>query len=444
MKHEIPIAPLALHVSWLSVLLLVTGNSQLATAQTRPANSLEVRALVADLAHENWVRRDAAASALVDLGEEARPALERLFNTASDPDLRTRAEAILAALDRSRHTRPTLITLDYRDAPAKVVFDDLSRQAGIKLILPEDALPRITLKAQREPFWAVMTRLCPQAKLIPTPAPDHRAITLEAGDWHVQRSVVSGPLLILAGRASRSSSIDLGEADTPVRTLNLQLSVFADPALRVLAYSPVPLSLQAADGQGQEVETQNAEELELCPNSAGQPFVCELGIELVHPKARVRKLSRLSGTLLITVPQRVDTVEVDNIVRAAGISRIAGFQRFTISNCKTSGDKTDLTLTFQRGLFPRDQWEVFLSAEVLGQCVRLLDAEGRPLQFRSLVDPPNRDLDRGEASVTLSFIRPKDSSGKYTAGAPVKFVFEAVTELKTISVPFELKDLEMP
>lgn len=59
-----------------------------------------IAALVRDLGHEDWQRREAASRALGELGEPARAALEEAVRASGDAEVRARADALLKALTK--------------------------------------------------------------------------------------------------------------------------------------------------------------------------------------------------------------------------------------------------------------------------------------------------------------------------------------------------------
>lgn len=127
-------------------------------------------ALVARLGSSRYADRESAADALVRLGRPAIVPL-RAARDARDPEIRTRAAALLNKIEGALLTEPTLVTLDFEDRPLPEVVKAFGGQAGIKLgLVPENspgwANRRVTLhETAPVPFWKGIDRLCEAARL---------------------------------------------------------------------------------------------------------------------------------------------------------------------------------------------------------------------------------------------------------------------------------------
>ena len=91
----------------------------------------------------------------------------------ADPEVRNRAAGLVQKIEGALLTQPTRVRLDFERTPLPEVVRSLSRQAGFKVVLYPDALPRwkysrVTLH-EPEPvtFWKAMDRLCDAALLQP-------------------------------------------------------------------------------------------------------------------------------------------------------------------------------------------------------------------------------------------------------------------------------------
>src|SRR5262249_46049442 len=113
---------------------------------------------------------EAAASELEQLGGIALPAL-RAAREQKDPEVRSRAAALIEKIEGTLLTQPTMLRLDSEDQPLPEVLKDLSEQSGIRLtLLPQNAAEwktrGVTLhEPNRLPFWKAMDRLCEASRL---------------------------------------------------------------------------------------------------------------------------------------------------------------------------------------------------------------------------------------------------------------------------------------
>jgi hypothetical protein len=146
-------------VPWM--LLLISGT---------PADRDDVSALVARLGAARYAEREEASQALEKRGREALDAL-RAAREAKDPEVRSRAAALIEKIESELMVRPTLVRLDFQDRPLPEVVKAIADRSGIPLTLvPQHnrgfATRRVTLQAPAPvPFWIALDRLCKEGRL---------------------------------------------------------------------------------------------------------------------------------------------------------------------------------------------------------------------------------------------------------------------------------------
>src|SRR4051794_34833224 len=89
-------------------------------------------ALVLQLGSSRYAEREAAAGALERLGRLAIAPL-RAARDSRDPEIRTRAAALINKIEGALLTEPTLVNLDFEDCPVAEVVKAFSEQTGVKL-----------------------------------------------------------------------------------------------------------------------------------------------------------------------------------------------------------------------------------------------------------------------------------------------------------------------
>ena len=97
--------------------------------------------LLEQLGATRYADREAAARVLEKLGREAIPVL-RSARDSRDMEIRTRAAALLQKIEGSLLTMPTMVWLNFKDAPLADVVQALDRQTGMKVTLFPENLPR--------------------------------------------------------------------------------------------------------------------------------------------------------------------------------------------------------------------------------------------------------------------------------------------------------------
>ena len=130
--------------------------------------------LVSQLGSGRYAEREAASRMLEDLGRQALPVL-RLARVSRDPEICSRASGLVEKIEGSLLTQATPIRLDFERAPLTDIVRSLGQQAGFKVVLYPDNLPKwkylkVTLKQPGPvPFWKAIDLLCDAAQLQPNP-----------------------------------------------------------------------------------------------------------------------------------------------------------------------------------------------------------------------------------------------------------------------------------
>jgi hypothetical protein len=131
--------------------------------------------LVTQLGAPKYADRETAGEALVKIGTRALPALAKA-SESSDPEVRLRAETLVARIEASEVLGVTRFTLDIRDRPLAEAAHAIEKASGMRLKLGasngnpqvERTWPerRVTVQAAEPvPFWDIIDRLCQAADL---------------------------------------------------------------------------------------------------------------------------------------------------------------------------------------------------------------------------------------------------------------------------------------
>jgi hypothetical protein len=135
-----------------------------------PGGPSDPSVLVNELGSDRYAAREAASDALERLG---RPALKALRDArdARDPEIRTRAYNLIQRIEGKLLTQSSRIQLNFDDTPLLEVAKSVSAQAGFKVVLQPENLPKwraqkVTLReGEPLPFWTAIDRLCDAAGL---------------------------------------------------------------------------------------------------------------------------------------------------------------------------------------------------------------------------------------------------------------------------------------
>jgi|GEM_PF-6914635 len=149
----------------MSVLPLVIASLILTQAlATTESPETEAASLVARLASDDPAAHDAASSALRALGPAALLAL-RAARHGNTPALRSRAAALMKAINQDQLIHPRTIALDYKDATMREVIEDLTERTGCRVTIysvqTDWLATRITLRTPTPvPFWSAVDKVC--------------------------------------------------------------------------------------------------------------------------------------------------------------------------------------------------------------------------------------------------------------------------------------------
>jgi len=411
----------------------VTGLAQAPATQPSP----EIKALISQLSSPDEATRTAAREKLVSMGDDARAALEAFVRSKSA------AEAALAQIDTNAVAGPTLVTLDMKDADPMAVIAELAKQTKYD-IQPysqdnwdQGNVPRITITADKQPFWEVFRDMCKQANLSLVNSGDNqRALQLNPagqGGRNIMQypSSISGSFLMAISSLQRTNSVDLAHPDNIQHNLSMQMMVMAEPKVKVIRFSYQPKIEEAVDNKGNSLQA---------ANRFGSGYTSSRGISfnanipLQYPDNAGDKIATLRGSFQVTVQTRSETVEVPDILKAKDVTKSAGDLKITIKSVTKASDRQyRVDASFARGNMDQQAFYQL----VQNPTMRLLDADGHEYRYSGYSSAGGN----GDTyDVKINFYRNNNND----AGEPAKLVWEVATGTQEITVPFKFTDLPLP
>jgi hypothetical protein len=429
-------------------------------------------ALLVRLSSDDWKQRQQAEEDLVRGGESARPLIRRWLDgpgAALDAETRSRLEAALRRIDDNRAAGPSFVTLHMKDAPPAEVAAELFRQAGAEARTSPDDLwdqgrwPRVTLDADRQPFWAVLKEFLGKTG-VGLSTSDEGLYLLGApglvrgGAWQV-----SGPFLVAVTEISRTQRLvpaaqaDGGAAGEASRTEDFaaQLVVLAEPKVAVVRGPDVPRMEEAVDDKGNSLRPLAVRAGEVVRNNGG---LWTYRVQLKYPQDAGTRIARFKGSATFAVQTKFEQVEVPDLTHARDVERRLKDVRVIVSGIQPQGgrDEYELKLVlFYEGLSggaaggvgggvaagPQGRWaRVQRALYEMQNRLRVVDAAGQALERRGFGSRVNGD----EVEITVRFApswRPRD---RRRSGEPAKLVWQVPTATKEVEAAFEFRDLPMP
>jgi hypothetical protein len=441
----------------------------------QPAHAEEIDRAIAQLTSDDWKTRQRATQTLIRLADDALPRLERLVTAAgADDEVRTRAAAAIAQIEEDKLTGTSLVTLRLADVPAPQAFAQLARHARASLpaeppaLWLDKSLPRVSLDVDHAPFWQAMQALCEKTGLEPTPITRHNrelglGVTRGDADWMDKPIALAGPLLIRADRLTRTSTLQLRPAGDVAREFNISLTVFAEPKLRVLDYSGTLTLLEALDELGNSLVPPpddnggpGAANVEVFGNQRdGNTSRWEVGATLHYPKAAGKRITRLRATTALQVQTRSASLDVP-IAGAKNLTRtLDGGLRVTVKSL----DASRCELAVHRDGRSDAQWYAVRTQLYAGQA-QLLDDKGQIVARNQNSLDTDESNDGQRMDLKIRFARepntpaagaednnnkdtPRDAKKRNPTEA-TRLVWEFPTEIRQLTIPFELHDLDIP
>jgi hypothetical protein len=442
--------------------------------------SANPQVLLEQLGAARYADREAAARALESLGREAIPVLQNA-RESRDMEIRTRSVALLQKIEGSLLTMPTLVWLNFNDAPLADVVQALRRQTAMKISLVPESSPRwkqerLSLQeTQPLPFWKAVDRVCAagalQYDLELRGLPSRNQLTLALTDRNtrpIHPISDHGPFRVSLVRLEFHRNVEFaaalpqargnpGRAGLPVAKHELsppkprpvysvqcsvQLQVTAEPRLAVSQTGALQI-LEArddlgnslrVDGPGTPVLTRNADYL-----GGSCTSVVHVGAPLNRPENPGQTIKILRGSVPLRITARQPDPLLVPLATAAGKAFESSDLRVLIHEVRvdpnTHQRQIELTVRETRsGGLPTSAEESVLDLgsrfDPHQQNIEIIDARGRVVPW------VQTNIDMESSRITLTMAVP--------AGAePKELRYYRLSET-AVNVPFSFSDVPMP
>ena len=422
---------------------------QPATAPAVPT-SAQVESWLAQLSSDDGPQRQHAQDRLVESGARSpdiEPRLRKLLRETQDEEAAARARSALRLIAENRLTGPTTIALRLDQAEASEAFAQLSRQLGhdVSPDPPElwrnKSWPRVTLSADGLPFWEAFRNICRQVGVEPDFSDNGRFkfVSSDDGKWAKTPSLVVGPLLVQAVRITRTRTIEFADPAAAEQVCQLTISAYVEPKVRLLAEGSRMAIDSIVDEQGHSLLSDDADDPAF-NTIANNTRAWESEIDLSLPPHVGHKIARLKGTIHLQVPERIQSLEVQDILAVNESVRTISGRRVLIHQAAKVQGGYEVRVTLFRDQLSEEDWRRWQTPSEL---VRLVDAKGLPILFNGVTD---NEGDEKQLHLKLQFENPNNlpNGGPGPVGPPVKLIWDVPLERREILVPFEFRDLPLP
>jgi hypothetical protein len=422
---RIPIAGIIL------LMLLVGAAAPPTTApSTQPILTPQDLATLQQLETGNWRQRQSIQQQLFRRGVGDMPIVAAMLDHTRNPEARARLTAALKEMEQARRMGASLVTLHFKNAPAKTVYASLFDQAWApRKSNPADlldSLAPVSIEADHEPFWAVMQRLESATDL---------GMDRPAGEYVLRHgaTVVGVPQKLSGGFLVVLRSVRPFVMGNPGGKLDkyfwLDLSVYPEPKLNVQMLNPLVKIDQATDDHGNALD-QRPEMTSLqnnVPPGAYQVSLCMMGPE----KNPGSHLVHFRATLNASVALEWSRFDIDNLPAAKPQSIDVNGLPLRFTGCQKANGQNGYQVSFETPQDPQNRFQqVMLSAPSM----RVLDANGRELQCFSSTTSQNPAVGN---TMAYTF------GGQMGQGVPKRLVWDIPTVVHVLDIPVDFKGLNL-
>jgi hypothetical protein len=442
------------------VILLMMALSSAALAQTtQPAtapstqpSAERIDALLKQLADGDANSLGEVQRQLAAVGYDLLPRLEKLTSDSAPAATRDRALAVERAILEAGLSQPTFVTMHYTKVPPQKVFDDLCKQAHTGFLVSPanlfDQAAGVTINVDRQPFWNVMFNLCNQAGVSPQQMNQDATVTLVRGGMGIPgmpvpqigaRGVVCGPLFLNASHIMLNSSIDLADPKKVQNSFTMNLLAYVEPKIRIFQNASNFKLESAVDDRGNNL-IGGEENQRMWGGGSG--WVWNFSCMLRYPDHPGSKIASMKGSLTVLAQTHFESVAFADIQNAKGASKSARGRKVILNSfSRVDNDQFTVSASLLKDGYNNADWERLVQQADSG--VRLLDADGRSFA-RLNSGGGSATADRVTYTWTFRRLNFRGLQNDLTPGEPTRFVWDIPTDLKEITLPFELKDVPMP
>ncbi len=339
----------------------------------------------------------------------------------------------------------TLVTIHQKAAPPADVFADLGKQAGVRLaawpaeLWDRMAVKKLTLDADRQPFWVVALRAARACGLSirRVPAGDGQVqVELHAAGKADQRQAMSicGPLVVLAESTRQEHKGDVGNAEAG---LLLSLRVYADPSLKNYRFMDAPALHEATDDQGNSL-------LPAKPDKSALPPASELvslhEVPLAYPVAGQpgTRIATLRGSITLLASSDSEDVIIDPAIKSVQTRQVGKFT-YSYQGLVKNAQGYELTLNIKG---PADEMSLPVrDLMVSQQSILPTDAAGNRYRIRNIATTFSSKNITG-AGTAMYAVRLQPA--KADAGDITTITWRLPRQISTQEVRFDFHDLPMP
>jgi hypothetical protein len=406
-------------------------------------------ALVEQLGHLEYVKRDQALRELQARGAVAIPALRRAQN---HPDIQVRLTVrdLLPAIEMAELMAPRRVTLSVRNQTLAEIFAEVSRQTGMKVEVPGSSRLLYSFDFKSLTFWEAVDQISRSAGLVIQPGHGSDRLILLREDAFAPYVVHQGPFRFSATSLQQTRNLDLSRLNLskgPGRNydpLAFSFTIHVEPRLQILSVGEIRLEAAYDNESNSMLIPEQSDDTDLIPlrvvrrGSGGgyssRSASYQAGLTLQRPSVKATSIKVLRGTLPIhLLTQQKPVVLTDKIKESKGKKIKVDSTHFEILDVKEQHNGQILVRLLIKEEGKESDTSVMNS---MYQRLQLFDAKDNAFL---LYGTQWTSSDANSVELALTFGPP--NNGVSDGPARLQFMsWKTVTHL----LRFEFKDLPLP
>jgi hypothetical protein len=297
----------------LAACLLGTGAAAMGAAAAQGGAGRPLAEIVKDLGSAEFAVRERAQGELAKVPREQLDALQEAQRQTTDAEVKVRLEARIGEIVVDGLLHPPKLSVDVKDTPLAEFAAILNKQMGAQYVEVDKSVPgvppRVTLKAQDQPFWEILQQVMEQA-----PA------SLKLASTRTQSETINTIQLVPVTPARQKSHVPV--VDGMMMTLGILgnpasgqwqvvCGVTADPRVRLTGYLEMLQVDKAIVQDGREIKPIPATGRKV---ATGIPFSSASGGAAAAAFASipgVTAIKELRGSVVVEVAENMHFVSID-------------------------------------------------------------------------------------------------------------------------------------
>jgi hypothetical protein len=333
------------------------------------------------------------------------------------------------------------ITLHIKDLPPKDAIAKLGEAAGVNISVWPDtawdsrfrgnkAVPKVTIDAEAQPFWAVARDLCQQADAKPADMGTPDQLTIMESENFFDSPVYMGPahLAIVTG-IRRSYQTTFSGPARKSEHMSVELDLWFDPRLQFLQSAHTVTVTEALDENGVSIVVPADKAMDRF-SRALQRLHMNTSVRLNYDPAKSKTLKKFSGYLRLIMESKREEIRIADLANAEGIEAMAAGVRLVITEVIPQNKSLQIKYTITPQVEISDERWTEISQSAFSRMI-VTNETGRRISLDKNSRGSRKKID---GTLTLNT---SDNS-------KLNLVWPIATETEQVDLPFEFNDLPLP